>query len=318
MEDIVQPFFWSHLFFISSDWYFTMDKWLKVDTFCSHVDYSSCQESLLSQLHLWITKWFGYGRSKITRMLWSHSKNLDMYPPRFPKKTITIVKWNTWTRMIRKEFALAGHIVGEGNPVHQPHLCFRDGKVACYSSQKLMTTSNRLARKPLKPRHLHWTQAASQGVMQIYHHPRHQQQQEPKGQTYNKFQQQPEQKQEKEPNRTRMKKNKNKSKNNNKGKDKDKQRQTRTKTTTTEALFPSTRQTGLLLQAGCFSIGLPWYPPLSSKNNIWNLVLCQKKAVPSCFDVEPTTHQDSLLSFGFLSPQIFRFEEVHHIMVKLE
>lgn len=37
MEDIVQPFFWSHLFFISSDWYFTMDKWLKVDTFCSRV-----------------------------------------------------------------------------------------------------------------------------------------------------------------------------------------------------------------------------------------------------------------------------------------
>lgn len=48
--------------------------------------YSSSHESLLSQLHQWIKKWFGYGRSKITRMLWSHSKNLDMYPPRFPKK----------------------------------------------------------------------------------------------------------------------------------------------------------------------------------------------------------------------------------------
>ncbi len=56
------------------------------------------------------------------------------------------------------------------------------------------------------------------------------------------------------------------------------QRQRQTKTTTVEALV-SLHPTGLLLQAGSFSIGLTWYLPLSSKNHIWNLLLCAQKRV---------------------------------------
>lgn len=171
--------------------------------------------------------------------------------------------------MIRKESALAGHIVGEGNPVRQPHLCFRDGTVACYSLRKLMTTSNSLARKPLKPRHRQTLTNFSSN------------------ENKNKKKSQTEQESRRRRTRTRTKE---KTKTN-----KDKQRQTRTKTTTTEALFPSTRQTGLLFQAGCFSIGLPWYPPLSSKNNIWNLVLCQKSG-PFLFWCG-THHPSELSSF---------------------